>query len=73
MTRFIIRRTIYALITLFILSLTIFIVVRLTGDPVSLLAEPGARDESVEADIQQRQNSTRERNWLHIQCVAATA
>ena len=47
MTRFIIRRTIYALITLFILSLTIFIVIRLTGDPVSLLAEPGARDEDL--------------------------
>jgi ABC-type dipeptide/oligopeptide/nickel transport system permease component len=43
MGQFIIRRTIYALITLFILSLTIFIVIRLTGDPVTYLAEPGAR------------------------------
>ena len=41
MARFIIRRTWYALITLFILSLTIFAVIRLTGDPVSLLAERG--------------------------------
>ena len=43
MGQFMIRRTLYALITLFILSLTIFTVVRLTGDPVTLLAEPGAR------------------------------
>src|SRR3981081_4427574 len=48
MIRFIIRRTLYALITLFILSLTIFTVVRLTGDPVSLMAEPGARAEDLD-------------------------
>jgi ABC-type dipeptide/oligopeptide/nickel transport system permease component len=48
MTQFIIRRTIYALITLFILSLTIFLIVRLTGDPVTLLAEPGARAEDLD-------------------------
>ena len=48
MTQFIIRRTAYALITLFILSLTIFMIVRLTGDPVSLLAEPGARAEDLD-------------------------
>src|SRR3954471_24110848 len=44
MTQFILRRAAYALITLFILSLTIFVVVRLTGDPVTLMAEPGARE-----------------------------
>jgi ABC-type dipeptide/oligopeptide/nickel transport system permease component len=48
MTQFIVRRTFYALITLFILSLTIFTVVRLTGDPVALLAEPGARAEDLD-------------------------
>src|SRR5436305_9372288 len=48
MVQFIIRRTVYALITLFILSLTIFTVVRLTGDPVTLLAEPGARAEDLD-------------------------
>src|SRR5438132_6529385 len=48
MTRFIIRRSLYALITLFILSLTIFTVIRLTGDPVTLLAEPGARAEDLD-------------------------
>jgi hypothetical protein len=31
-----------------ILSLTIFIVVRLTGDPAVLMAEPGARPEDLE-------------------------
>src|SRR5256714_2431113 len=48
MAGFIIRRTWYAVITLFILSLTIFAVIRLTGDPVSLLAEPGARAEDLD-------------------------
>jgi peptide/nickel transport system permease protein len=41
---FMMRRTIYAVITLCILSLTIFTVVRLTGDPVTLMAEPGAQE-----------------------------
>jgi ABC-type dipeptide/oligopeptide/nickel transport system permease component len=49
MAQFIVRRTIYSLITLFILSLTIFTVVRLTGDPVTFLAEPGMS----RADLQQ--------------------
>src|SRR6185437_5386150 len=48
MTRFILRRSLYALVTLFILSLTIFSVVRLTGDPVTLLAEPGAQEEDLQ-------------------------
>ena len=47
MWQFIIRRTIYSLITLLILSLTIFLVVRLTGDPVTLMAEPGVRPEDL--------------------------
>src|SRR5258707_9429758 len=47
MGQFTIRRTIYAIVTLFILSLTIFTVIRLTGDPVTLLAEPGARAEDL--------------------------
>jgi ABC-type dipeptide/oligopeptide/nickel transport system permease component len=44
MGQFMMRRTIYAVITLCILSLTIFTVVRLTGDPVTLMAEPGAQE-----------------------------
>jgi len=47
MAQFMLRRTIYAIVTLFILSLTIFAAIRLTGDPVTLLAEPGARDEDL--------------------------
>jgi ABC-type dipeptide/oligopeptide/nickel transport system permease component len=37
----------YSLVTLLILSLTIFVVVRLTGDPAALMAEPGARPEDL--------------------------
>ncbi len=48
MGQFMMRRTLYAVVTLFILSLTIFTVVRLTGDPVTLLAEPGARAEDLD-------------------------
>jgi peptide/nickel transport system permease protein len=47
MGQFIIRRTAYAIVTLFILSLTIFVFVRLTGDPTTLLAEPGTRPEDI--------------------------
>jgi peptide/nickel transport system permease protein len=42
MRQFILRRIWYSLITLLILSLTIFAVVRLTGDPATLMTEPGA-------------------------------
>jgi ABC-type dipeptide/oligopeptide/nickel transport system permease component len=48
MGQFVLRRSLYAVITLFILSLTIFTVIRLTGDPVTLLAEPGARPEDLD-------------------------
>src|SRR5215475_9280459 len=47
MGQFMARRTLYAVVTLFILSLTIFTVVRLTGDPVTLMAEPGSREEDL--------------------------
>ena len=48
MLQFIVRRTFYSMITLFILSITIFTVVRMTGDPALLLAEPGARPEDLQ-------------------------
>src|SRR5437660_8562035 len=48
MGQFMLRRTMYAVVTLFILSLTIFTVIRLTGDPVTLMAEPGARAEDLD-------------------------
>jgi peptide/nickel transport system permease protein len=48
MASFVIRRTLYAIVTLLILSLTIFTVIRLTGDPVTLMAEPGAQVEDLD-------------------------
>ena len=39
MPQFIVRRVLYSVVTLFILSATIFLIVRLTGDPVALMAE----------------------------------
>jgi peptide/nickel transport system permease protein len=47
MRQFILRRMLYSLVTLLILSMTIFVVVRLTGDPALLMAEPGARPEDL--------------------------
>ena len=47
MGQFILRRALYSLVTLLILSTTIFVVVRLTGDPAVLMAEPGARPEDL--------------------------
>ena len=48
MQRYILRRVSYALISLVLLSITIFCLVRITGDPAVLMAEPGAN----EADLQ---------------------
>lgn len=47
MRQFIMRRTLSSGITLFILSITIFTLVRLTGDPAMLMTEPGARPEDL--------------------------
>lgn len=49
MRRYVLRRLGYSLISLVLLSLTIFLFVRLTGDPAVLLVEPGAS----QADIDQ--------------------
>jgi peptide/nickel transport system permease protein len=49
MKQFIIRRFGYALLSLFLLSLTIFFFVRVTGDPAALLVEPGASPEDIAA------------------------
>jgi peptide/nickel transport system permease protein len=48
MKRYIARRVGYSLLSLVLLSLTIFLFVRLTGDPASLLVEPGASPQDVE-------------------------
>jgi len=49
MRRFILRRVGYAALSLLLLSLTIFLFVRLTGDPTVLLVEPGAAKGDMEA------------------------
>jgi ABC-type dipeptide/oligopeptide/nickel transport system permease component len=49
MKQFIARRVGYSLVSLFLLSLTIFVFVRLTGDPASLLVEPGASETDLQA------------------------
>lgn len=49
MKRFVLRRIGYAAISLLLLSLTIFIFVRITGDPTVLLVEPGASRADIEA------------------------
>jgi peptide/nickel transport system permease protein len=49
MKRFILRRLGYAAISLVLLSVTIFLFVRVTGDPTVLLVEPGASREDLAA------------------------
>jgi peptide/nickel transport system permease protein len=49
MRQFIARRLGYSLLSLLVLSLTIFFFVRVTGDPATLLVEPGASDEDIAA------------------------
>ena len=49
MKRFILRRVGYALVSLALLSVTIFLFVRLTGDPAVLLVEPGASKGDLDA------------------------
>jgi peptide/nickel transport system permease protein len=49
MKKFILKRLGYALVSLFLLSLTIFLFVRLTGDPTTLLVEPGASKADIDA------------------------
>src|SRR5919205_4345066 len=48
MASFILRRVGYSVVTLVILSATIFLIVRLTGDQVALMAEASARPEDLE-------------------------
>ncbi|MBM3218483.1 MAG: ABC transporter permease [Candidatus Rokubacteria bacterium] len=60
MAAFIARRILYSVVTLVILSGTIFLIVRLTGDPVLLMAEAGASTEDL-ARI--RQQWGLDRSW----------
>src|SRR4029434_5828531 len=49
MKKFIIKRLGLAIVSLFLLSLTIFLLMRVTGDPAVLLAEPGASQADLDA------------------------
>jgi len=53
MKRFITTRLGYSVLSLFLLSLTIFFFVRVTGDPATLLVEPGASPADMAAIRQQ--------------------
>jgi ABC-type dipeptide/oligopeptide/nickel transport system permease component len=53
MRKYILRRIGYSLISLLLLSITIFFFVRVTGDPAVLLVEPGASTADLEAIRQQ--------------------
>ncbi|PYN30926.1 MAG: hypothetical protein DMD98_18340, partial [Candidatus Rokuibacteriota bacterium] len=48
MKRYILRRIGYSLLSLLLLSVTIFFFVRVTGDPAVLLVEPGASRDDLE-------------------------
>ena len=48
MRGYVFRRLAYSLISLFLLSVTIFLAIRATGDPALLLVGPGGRPEDVE-------------------------
>ena len=56
MRRYIAKRAGYALISLFLLSVTIFLFVRVTGDPAVLLVEPGASKDDPFLDISASQH-----------------
>ena len=49
MKEFIVKRLGLALVSLFLLSLTIFLLIRISGDPAVLLAEPGASQADLDA------------------------
>ncbi len=49
MQRYILTRVFYACVSLLLLSITIFGMVRISGDPVILMAEPGAKEEDLQA------------------------
>jgi ABC-type dipeptide/oligopeptide/nickel transport system permease component len=46
---YIIRRILYSIVSLILLSIMIFCMVRITGDPAVLMAEPGAKEEDLQA------------------------
>jgi peptide/nickel transport system permease protein len=68
MAQFVSRRIGYCLVSLLLLSLTIFFFVRVTGDPAALLVEPGASPADI-AEIHRRFGLDRplwEQYWLFM-------
>jgi peptide/nickel transport system permease protein len=61
MRRYLLRRIGFSLISLFLLSVSIFVVIRATGDPVRLMIGPGSRPEDVE---RVRTEWGLDRSWL---------
>ncbi len=61
MSRFVLHRLGYAFLSLLLLSVTIFLLVRVTGDPAVLLVEPGA---SVDELAAVRQRLGLDRSWV---------
>ena len=57
MARYILRRLTYSVVSLLLLSLTIFLFVRVTGDPTTLLVEPGASQEEFLVGISRARES----------------
>jgi peptide/nickel transport system permease protein len=49
MKKFVVKRIGLALLSLFLLSMTIFLLIRITGDPAVLLVEPGASQADLDA------------------------
>lgn len=61
MQRYIIKRFLYACVSLVLLSITIFCLVRISGDPALLMVEPGAPEEALEAI---RQEFGLDKSWV---------
>jgi peptide/nickel transport system permease protein len=69
MKRFVLRRFAFAILSLFLLSATIFLLVRVTGDPAVLLSEPGASEQ----DLQEIRRQFGLDRSLHVQFVSFLA
>src|SRR2546421_12177427 len=72
MARYILRRLTYSVVSLLLLSLTIFLFVRVTGDPATLLVEPGASQADIDA-IRQRFGLDRPIPGQYLSFVASLA
>jgi ABC-type dipeptide/oligopeptide/nickel transport system permease component len=48
MRRYITKRIFYGLISVWLLTIIIFLAIRITGDPARIMAEPGAGEEDLQ-------------------------